>query len=147
MVSTCCSFQVAVLNHEGHTWVLLILLFGKYLENCQVLSGEHIRSSHFFLPRESSTGLEEKSSSQISLWGGPVLTSSAPKRASSDKLTASENLLVSAAAQTARNAFVWFLLPHVFSNWQILVWSLCETCLRQPVLLNLVQVVKSVRLK
>ena len=57
------------------TCVLLILLFGKNLENLQMLSGEQIRSSHFFLPLSSKMGREEKSSSQVSEVGGPLSSS------------------------------------------------------------------------
>ena len=52
--------------------MLLILLLGKNWEYCQLLSGEQISSSHRFLPRSSSIGLEEKSSSQVRELGGPV---------------------------------------------------------------------------
>jgi hypothetical protein len=85
--------------------VLLILLLGKYLENCHVPSGEHMRSSHFFLPLASNTGLEEKSSSHMADCGGPVLISalsSFPEGASSGELVASATLLVSAAARIDR---------------------------------------------
>ena len=46
--------------------MLLILLLGNHLEYIQLLSGEQISSSQRFLPRLSSIGLDEKSSSQVS---------------------------------------------------------------------------------
>ena len=74
--------------------MLLILLLGKNWEYCQLLSGEHISSSHRFFPRSSSMGLEEKSNSQMRELGGPqeeaVLVEGT--------LSASAALAVSAAA-------------------------------------------------
>lgn len=51
------------------TSALLILLLGKYWEYSKDRSGLHINSSQTFLPRSSSSGLEQKSSSMISELG------------------------------------------------------------------------------
>ncbi len=44
------------------TWVLLIWLFEKNRANSKDRVSSQMMSSHFFLPRSSSTGLEQKSS-------------------------------------------------------------------------------------
>lgn len=55
----------------GHpTWVLLILLLGKYNEYSHVLAGSQISNSHFFFPLSSNRGRDEKSNSQVSAVGG-----------------------------------------------------------------------------
>lgn len=59
--------------------MLLILLFGNHLEYIQLLSGEQISSSQRFLPRLSSIGLDEKSSSQVSDDGNDAVEFSVSK--------------------------------------------------------------------
>lgn len=51
------------------TSALLILLLGKYCEYSNDRSGLHSRSSQTFLPRSSSNGREQKSSSMMSELG------------------------------------------------------------------------------
>jgi hypothetical protein len=75
------------------TSALLILLFGKYCEYSKLRSGLHTRSSQTFLPRSSSNGLEQKSSSMISELG-KLLTAAAG-------LTAPAVLLLLGAATSA----------------------------------------------
>lgn len=66
----CCYMQPAPPNAGtfrweatgGLTWELLIWLLVKNRANSKLRSSSQMMSSHFFLPRSSSTGREQKSS-------------------------------------------------------------------------------------
>ena len=106
--------------------MLLILLFGNHLEYIQLLSGEHISSSQRFLPRLSSIGLDEKSSSQVSDVGNDAVEFSFSKSISEIASGTVEGPTSASAISALHNKLweCWVRLPGLPHPMGVF-WHLC----------------------